>query len=98
MTPQEKTQFRKLNKRDQIEYLVSGILMERAMMDTSTAKALSMIVSDAMVDNHVIGLPDEYTRTSVSVDLIDNVGKLMHCRAGDDADDICKAVIAQVGG
>jgi hypothetical protein len=87
-----------LSKVDQIEHLVSGILMERCKpIATSTAKAIAMIIADAMVDNHIIGLPNDATRTSVGVALIDEIGKMMHCKAGEDADDICRAVIHQVG-
>ena len=49
-------------------------------------------IMNDLIDDRLIGLPTD-VRTSVDSRLLEEVGKKFACRPGDDADDICKAVL-----
>ena len=49
-------------------------------------------IMNDLIDHRLIGLPTD-VRTSVDTKLIEDVGKKFGCRPGEDADDICRAVL-----
>jgi len=49
-------------------------------------------IMNDLTDHRLIGLPTD-VRTSVDTKLIEDVGKKFGCRPGEDADDICRAVL-----
>ena len=57
-------------------------------------RGLAHLAANELLDRKLIGLPDGI-RTSVDAKMVADLGALLGCRKGDDADDVLKTAIAE---
>lgn len=79
--------------------IIQTMIVEHQGADITTAHLAAKVIADALKMAHIISLPDPEvsTRTSVSVPLMAQLGRMCQCKDGEDADDISRAAIRKLG-
>ncbi len=79
--------------------IITTMIVQSQGADVDTARMAATVIANALKDAHIISLPDPEvsTRTSVSVLLMAQLGRICQCKEGEDADDIAREAINTLG-